>query len=200
VSDALHPHVMLIATTQLSPHPSSAYLIPPAIFDLSTCGDPVDIVWEADAHDAREGKSRQHQRDAPGLREHHAREGHHLDVPGNRARLDAVWRGAAAARDARVHPQGLAPARDAPTRSPSCASATCPRTRRRPWASSASASPWAASHCAKILSSMYAALNSDPSDPDVIIKLDISNAFNVLCRHDDRPFIVLTETKLKSNP
>jgi len=36
-----------------------------------------------------------------------------------------------------------------------------------------------ASHCAKILSSMYAALNSDP---DVIIKLDISNAFNVLCR------------------
>jgi hypothetical protein len=40
-----------------------------------------------------------------------------------------------------------------------------------------------ASHCAKILSSMYAALNSDPSDPDVIIKLDISNAFNVLCRH-----------------
>jgi hypothetical protein len=39
-----------------------------------------------------------------------------------------------------------------------------------------------ASHCAKILSSMYAALNSDPSDPDVIIKLDISNAFNALCR------------------
>ena len=39
-----------------------------------------------------------------------------------------------------------------------------------------------ASHCAKILSSMYAALNTDPSDPDVIIKLDISNAFNVLCR------------------
>jgi hypothetical protein len=37
-----------------------------------------------------------------------------------------------------------------------------------------------ASHCAKILSSMYAALNSDPSDPDVIIKLDISNAFNAL--------------------
>ena len=35
---------------------------------------------------------------------------------------------------------------------------------------------------AKILSSMYAALNSYPSDPDVIIKLDISNAFNVLCR------------------
>jgi hypothetical protein len=38
-----------------------------------------------------------------------------------------------------------------------------------------------ASHCAKILSAMYASLNSDPSDPDVIIKLDISNAFNVLC-------------------
>ena len=29
---------------------------------------------------------------------------------------------------------------------------------------------------------MYSALNSDPSDPDIIIKLDISNAFNVLCR------------------
>ena len=30
---------------------------------------------------------------------------------------------------------------------------------------------------------MYAALNSvDPSDPDVIIKLDISKAFNALCR------------------
>ena len=28
---------------------------------------------------------------------------------------------------------------------------------------------------------MYAALNSDPSGPDVIIKLDISNAFNTLC-------------------
>ncbi len=38
------------------------------------------------------------------------------------------------------------------------------------------------SHCAKILSDMYSALNSDPSDPDVIIKLDVSNAFNVLCR------------------
>jgi hypothetical protein len=33
----------------------------------------------------------------------------------------------------------------------------------------------------KILSAMYAALNSDPSDPDVIIKLNISNAFNTLC-------------------
>ena len=31
-------------------------------------------------------------------------------------------------------------------------------------------------------SSMYAALNSDPSDTDVIIKLDISNAFKVLRR------------------
>ena len=39
-----------------------------------------------------------------------------------------------------------------------------------------------ASHCAKILSAMYSALNSDLSDPEVIIKLDISNAFNVLCR------------------
>ena len=29
---------------------------------------------------------------------------------------------------------------------------------------------------------MYTALNSDPSDPDVIITLDISNAFNALCR------------------
>ena len=29
---------------------------------------------------------------------------------------------------------------------------------------------------------IVAALHSDPSDPDVIIKLDISNAFNVLCR------------------
>jgi hypothetical protein len=29
---------------------------------------------------------------------------------------------------------------------------------------------------------MYSALNSDLSDPDVIIKLDVSNAFNVLCR------------------
>jgi hypothetical protein len=29
---------------------------------------------------------------------------------------------------------------------------------------------------------MYAALDADPSDPDVIIKLDKSNAFNALCR------------------
>jgi hypothetical protein len=39
-----------------------------------------------------------------------------------------------------------------------------------------------ASHCAKIHSAMYASLYSDPSDPDVIIKLGLSNAFNVLCR------------------
>ena len=51
------------------------------------------------------------------------------------------------------------------------------------------------SHCVKILSSMYAALNSDPSDPDEIIKLDldISNGFNALCNvtgcenRDQRP-------------
>jgi hypothetical protein len=36
-----------------------------------------------------------------------------------------------------------------------------------------------ASHCAKILSVFYDNLNtSDPNDPDVIIKIDISNAFN----------------------
>jgi hypothetical protein len=29
---------------------------------------------------------------------------------------------------------------------------------------------------------MYGARNSDPSDPDVIIKLDICNASNALCR------------------
>ena len=29
---------------------------------------------------------------------------------------------------------------------------------------------------------MYAALDSDPSDPDVIFKLDISHAFKALCR------------------
>ena len=39
-----------------------------------------------------------------------------------------------------------------------------------------------ASHCAQILSAIYAALDSDPSDPDVIIKLDMSNTFNALCR------------------
>jgi hypothetical protein len=38
------------------------------------------------------------------------------------------------------------------------------------------------SHCVKILSSMYTALNSDPSDPDVNINLDISNTFNTMCR------------------
>jgi hypothetical protein len=42
------------------------------------------------------------------------------------------------------------------------------------------------SHCVKTLSAMYAALNSCPSNPDVIIKLDIfksdiSNCFNALC-------------------
>ena len=29
---------------------------------------------------------------------------------------------------------------------------------------------------------MYATLNSDPTDPDVLIKIDIVNAFNMLCR------------------
>jgi hypothetical protein len=38
-----------------------------------------------------------------------------------------------------------------------------------------------ASHCAKILTTMYSSLTSNPSDPDVIIKIDITNAFNVLC-------------------
>ena len=37
-----------------------------------------------------------------------------------------------------------------------------------------------ASHCAKILSVFYDSL--DPSDPEVIIKIDISNAFNTTCR------------------
>jgi hypothetical protein len=37
------------------------------------------------------------------------------------------------------------------------------------------------SHCVKILSSMYAALNSDPSDPDALVKLGISHDFNTLC-------------------
>jgi hypothetical protein len=36
-------------------------------------------------------------------------------------------------------------------------------------------------HCAKILSAMYASLNSDPSNLDVIIKLGISNSFNTMC-------------------
>jgi len=38
------------------------------------------------------------------------------------------------------------------------------------------------SHCVKILSSMYESLNSDPNDADVLVNLDIENAFNVLCR------------------
>ena len=29
---------------------------------------------------------------------------------------------------------------------------------------------------------MYATLNSDPTDPDVLIKIDIVNVFNMLCR------------------
>ncbi len=40
-----------------------------------------------------------------------------------------------------------------------------------------------ASHCAKILSVFYDSLDtSDPNDPEVIIKIDISNAFNSTCR------------------
>jgi hypothetical protein len=40
-----------------------------------------------------------------------------------------------------------------------------------------------ASHCAKILSVFYDNLDtSDPNDPEVIIKIDISNAFNTTCR------------------
>jgi hypothetical protein len=40
-----------------------------------------------------------------------------------------------------------------------------------------------ASHCAKILSVFYDSLDtSDPNDPEVIIKIDISNAFNTTCR------------------
>ena len=39
-----------------------------------------------------------------------------------------------------------------------------------------------ASHCAKILSVFYDNLDtSDPNDPEVIIKIDISNAFNTTC-------------------
>ena len=42
-----------------------------------------------------------------------------------------------------------------------------------------------ASHCAKVLSVFYDNLDtSDPNDPDVIIKIDVSNAFN----STDRPF------------
>jgi hypothetical protein len=40
-----------------------------------------------------------------------------------------------------------------------------------------------ASHCAKILSIFYDSLDTtDLNDPDVIIKIDISNAFNSTCR------------------
>jgi hypothetical protein len=40
-----------------------------------------------------------------------------------------------------------------------------------------------ASHCAKILSVFYDSLDpSDPDDPEVIIEIDISNAFNTTCR------------------
>jgi hypothetical protein len=40
-----------------------------------------------------------------------------------------------------------------------------------------------ASHCAKILSVFYDSLNTwDPNDPEVIIKIDMSNAFNTTCR------------------
>ena len=40
-----------------------------------------------------------------------------------------------------------------------------------------------ASHCAKILSVFYDNLDtSDPNDPDVIIKIDVSNAFNTADR------------------
>ena len=40
-----------------------------------------------------------------------------------------------------------------------------------------------ASHCAKMLSVFYDSLNtSDPTDPEVMIKIDISNAFNTACR------------------
>jgi hypothetical protein len=40
-----------------------------------------------------------------------------------------------------------------------------------------------ASHCAKILSVFYDNIDtSDPNDPEVIIKIDMSNAFNTTCR------------------
>jgi hypothetical protein len=40
-----------------------------------------------------------------------------------------------------------------------------------------------ASHCAKILPIFYDNLDTaDPSDPKVIIKIDICNAFNTTCR------------------
>jgi hypothetical protein len=40
-----------------------------------------------------------------------------------------------------------------------------------------------ASHCAKVLSIFYDNLGTtDPNDPEVIIKIDMSNAFNSACR------------------
>jgi hypothetical protein len=43
---------------------------------------------------------------------------------------------------------------------------------------------WTTSHCTKILSVFYDSLDtSDPYDPEVIIKIDISNVFNTT----DRP-------------
>ena len=42
---------------------------------------------------------------------------------------------------------------------------------------------YGASHCAKILSTFYDSLDTtDLNDPEVIIKIDISNAFNSTCR------------------
>jgi hypothetical protein len=39
------------------------------------------------------------------------------------------------------------------------------------------------SHCAKILSVFYDSLDTaNPNDPEVIMKIDISNAFNTTCR------------------
>jgi hypothetical protein len=43
--------------------------------------------------------------------------------------------------------------------------------------------PHGVSHSAKILSVFYDNLDtSDPNDPEVIIKIDISNSFNSTCR------------------
>jgi hypothetical protein len=42
--------------------------------------------------------------------------------------------------------------------------------------------PDGASHCARLLGVMYDNLTQDPNDPEVLIKIDISNAFNMLCR------------------
>jgi hypothetical protein len=39
------------------------------------------------------------------------------------------------------------------------------------------------SHCAKILSVFYDSLDTaNPNDPELIMKIDISNAFNTTCR------------------